>query len=129
MQRIIFFDGVCNLCDLVVSRVFKIDKNHRFLYASLQSETARKLLKTGDIAKDSIVFYEAGKTYYYADAVIRILNTLGGVYRLISWILRVFPRPLRDFAYRLVAANRYRLFGQKAECRLATEAEKDYFLD
>ncbi len=128
MQRIIFFDGVCNLCDSAVSKVFKIDKNHKFLFASLQSETAQKHLKKQDFEKDSIVYFEAGKSFYFSDAVIEILKVLGGGYLILASVIGLFPKAFRDFIYRKVAANRYRIFGKKAECRLPSETEKSYFL-
>ncbi|MCC2678807.1 MAG: yuxK [Pseudobdellovibrio sp.] len=129
MQRIIFFDGVCNLCDSVVSRVFKIDKKHKFLFASLQSEAAQRLLKKQDFEKDSIVYFEDGHCYYEADAVLKILQDLGGGYRFFAGVLRIFPRSFRDWIYRKVAKNRYQLFGKKSQCRMASANEKAYFLD
>lgn len=128
MQRIIFFDGVCNLCDSVVSKLFKIDKNHRFYFSSLQSETAKKLLKKQDLAKNSIVYFEEGQTYYFADAVIKIFLELGGAYKFAAMILGALPPLISNFMYKIIAQNRYRLFGQKAQCRLPSTAEKAYFL-
>ena len=43
-QRIILFDGVCNLCNSAVNFVIKRDKTSVLKFASLQSEE-RKIIK------------------------------------------------------------------------------------
>jgi predicted DCC family thiol-disulfide oxidoreductase YuxK len=43
-MKIIFFDGYCNLCNGFVDWVVKRDTHAQFKFASLQSETAKKLL-------------------------------------------------------------------------------------
>ena len=45
MEKIILFDGVCNLCNSSVQFIIKRDPNGHFKFASLQSETGQKLLK------------------------------------------------------------------------------------
>ena len=44
-------------------------------------------------------------------------------------VLLAVPRPMRDLLYRVVAKNRYRWFGQKAECWIPTPALRARFLD
>jgi predicted DCC family thiol-disulfide oxidoreductase YuxK len=39
------------------------------------------------------------------------------------------PRPLRDFAYRAFARNRYRLFGRSEVCLVPTPELRRRFLD
>ncbi|MGH2566466.1 MAG: thiol-disulfide oxidoreductase DCC family protein, partial [Ginsengibacter sp.] len=43
-QSIILFDGVCNLCNVAVQFVIKRDRKNQFVFASLQSEEAKKIL-------------------------------------------------------------------------------------
>lgn len=146
---ILFFDGVCGLCNRFVDLMLRADKRGRYRYAPLQGETAQRLLgpqaqagdrETGDRPLDSsqasgpqagdpqsFVFLEKDKRYEQSNAVLLALSGLGGTWRLIS-LLYVFPRPLRDFVYRIVARNRYRWFGRRDECRLPTPEERDRFL-
>ena len=153
---ILFFDGVCGLCNRFVDLMLRADRRGRYRYAPLQGETAQRLLgpqdqdqagdpETGDRETgdpplgssqvsdsqtgdpQSFVFLEKDKRYEQSNAVLLALSGLGGTWRLIS-LLYVFPRPLRDFVYRIVARNRYRWFGRRDECRLPTPEERDRFL-
>ena len=160
---ILFFDGVCGLCNRFVDFMLKADSRNRFLYAPLQGETARSLLGMdgeagGGVAGDhqtndpppggpvksdspggpdtgglqlgnprSFVFLEKDAFNEQSNAVLLAMRRLGGAWHLIA-VLYVFPRPLRDFVYRIVARNRYRWFGRRDACRLPTPEERDRFL-
>lgn len=130
-ERIIFFDGVCNLCDGFVQFVLKRDKNKMFKFSSLQSGFAqKKLAKLGENAQNlnTIFYLKDEKLFSQSQAVIEIAKDLGFPYRIIS-VFQVFPRSFRDFLYQKVAKNRYKLFGQKNECMLPTPELKNRFLD
>lgn len=129
MPRIIFFDGICPLCNRFVRLVFKFDNGRFFHYASLQSETAKKLLPAADVAGDSIVYYESGQTYSKSKAVLRIMFQIGGLWTLSALVFSVLPVRLRDIIYDWVARNRYRMFGKLESCPLPTAQQKTYFLE
>jgi len=115
---VILFDGVCNLCSGFVQFVVPRDPEGRFRFASLQSEVGTELLAEHDLPTDeleSIVLIEGEDSYVKSAAVLRIAKLLGGAYALL-WPFRFLPRFVRDGAYDLVAANRYRLFGKKDRC-------------
>lgn len=117
-QNIVFFDGVCNLCSSLVQWLIKRDKKGVLFYAPLQGETAKNLLVDEKWQKnDSIVFYIEGKFYSKSTAVLKIFSVLGLPYSF-AFLLFVFPRFIRDFAYDWVAKNRYKWFGKKTECWL-----------
>lgn len=133
-QPILFFDGVCGLCNRFVDFMLRADSQHRFRYAPLQGETARRLLGMDDEAEGrqavdprSFIFLDTDRRFEQSHAVLHAMIRLGGAWRLIA-VLYVFPRPLRDFVYRIVARNRYRWFGRREECRLPTPEERDRFL-
>ncbi|MEZ5023494.1 MAG: DUF393 domain-containing protein [Chitinophagales bacterium] len=44
-NRIVLFDGVCNLCNSSVQFTIKRDKNELLKFASLQSEVGESLLE------------------------------------------------------------------------------------
>ena len=126
---IVFFDGVCNLCNGFIDFLVSHDRARALRYASLQGKTSRELLGI-DIGRElsSVVLIENGKILRESDAVLRILSKLGG-----PWILapgfKILPRALRDWAYRFVARNRYRWFGKRETCRLPSPEERALFLD
>ena len=117
-QNIVFFDGVCNLCSVVVQWLIKHDKKNVLFFAPLQGSTAKELVPSSDIVKvDSIVFFYQGKIYHKSTAVLKIISLLSFPYSL-GFLLFVLPRFVRDFVYDWVAKNRYHWFGKKAACWL-----------
>lgn len=129
-RPVIFFDGVCGLCDHFVDFVIARDGKRRFLFAPLQGITAADLLNVPDDATfDSVVLWDDGKMFQKSTAVVRILWKLGGVWRALGAILWLVPWPLRNVGYRMVARWRYRLFGRKEVCRMPKPDERERFLD
>ncbi len=128
-QKIVFFDGVCHLCNGFVDQVISSDAKHRqFLFAPLQGTTAEQLLKPEDRANlDSVIYFEAGRVYTKSTAVLKILSQLSGFYKLFA-LLRITPPFLRDFIYNIIAKNRYAWFGERDFCRLPQPEERAYLL-
>ena len=129
-QNIIFFDGVCNLCNGVVNTLIDLDTRHNLLFAPLQGETYQQystatVQKTADFS--TIIFVQQGREYTKSDAAIRIIACLGGFYQ-VSLGLLIIPRFLRNAAYNLVARNRYRWFGARETCRIPTPELRARFL-
>lgn len=127
-HRIVFFDGVCGLCNRAVDRLMRIDRNASLRFAPLQGETAQAMLPKGMAdALESVIYLRDGEVLGGADAAIRIMTDLGG-WRKINGALWIVPRPLRDAVYRWIARNRYRWFGKRETCRLPTAEERERFL-
>jgi predicted DCC family thiol-disulfide oxidoreductase YuxK len=125
----VFFDGVCGMCNHLVDFILKRDRQGRILLAPLQGETAQSLLPPGDRGNlSSLLLRKEGCWYRRSAAVVRILWTLGGVWNVLGWLLWVIPLPLRDLGYRMTARLRYRLFGKKETCRLPTPEERGRLL-
>lgn len=130
-KKVILFDGICNLCNNTVNMVIKQDKKNTFLFASLQSDTGKKILtdlKIDSSKMDSIILYDPSIAYYTkSSAALKIMNDLGGWWK-ITQIFWVFPAPLRNVIYDLIARNRYRWFGKKEQCMIPTPELKSKFL-
>ena len=127
-KKIIFFDGVCHLCNSFVDTVVSLDRSHVFQFAPFQGETAKALLNDQDRnSLETVIYFEAGVPYRKSSAVIKILTKLGGPYKLLNlgWII---PRFLRDAMYGFVAKNRYAWFGKEETCRIPTPEERSYLL-
>ena len=126
---ILFFDGVCGLCNHAVDFVMRNDSRSRIRFAPLQGATAAELLESQDVANlNSMVMLEHGRAFRRTAAAVRILWNLGGFWNVLGWLLWVVPAPLRDVAYRLVAATRYRFFGKRETCRMPTPEERSRIL-
>ncbi len=131
-KKLILFDGVCNLCNDVVLKIIRQDKNDIFLFTALQSNTGKNIInELGiDISKiDSIVLYIPGGNYFIkSEAVFKIANEFKGAWKIIQ-IFRVLPVFLNDFFYDFIARNRYRWFGKKEECMVPTKKLNSKFLN
>ncbi|WP_205967523.1 thiol-disulfide oxidoreductase DCC family protein [Aquisalinus luteolus] len=129
---VIVFDGVCNLCNGSVQFVLKRDDAGLFRFASVQSMTGSRMVReAGYDPQDPSTFLlvESGRAYEKSDAVIRILSRLNHPWPLISKAMSVVPRFIRDPGYRLVARNRYRLFGKRDTCMIPSPGVRERFLD
>lgn len=127
---VVFFDGVCGMCNRFVDFLLRHDRQGVFRFAPLQGETARNFLPRSDTdSLGSLVLMSHGKAYRRSSAVVRILLGLGGCWAIQGALLWLIPLPLRNLGYRLVAFCRYRLFGKKESCRLPSPEERERFLD
>ena len=126
-QHIVLFDGVCNLCNGAVRFILARDPEGHFRFASLQSETARRLLKD-DAPAETIVLIEAGKTYTKSTAALRIARGLRFPWPLL-YALVAIPRPLRDLVYDWVARHRYAWFGKRETCPVPTPEVRWRFME
>lgn len=128
-HKVIFFDGVCGLCNGFVDFIMSVDKQEQFLFSPLQSEFAKQHLPaemTTDLK--SVVYLKNGKQYSKSDAVLRIMNDLGGIWKL-TQLGKILPKDIRNKAYDLVAENRYKLFGKRETCRLPSVKERARFVN
>lgn len=126
---IIFFDGVCGMCNRFVDLILKIDNKGVFMFAPIQGETAKQMLPPlSESPQEWSMFYldERG-VYKESDAFLEVYRHLGGVWRLLN-LLGLVPRGIRNFVYRTVARNRYRWFGRRDACRIPSPEEQCRFL-
>jgi predicted DCC family thiol-disulfide oxidoreductase YuxK len=132
-QNIVFFDGVCGLCNRTVDFVLREDRERTFLFSPLQGETFRRIAKDHPEAlnADSLFVLTRGSDkeilLQRSDASLYILENLPRYH----WLARIgqkFPAPIRDTFYRLIAATRYQIWGKRDSCRLPTPDERTRFL-
>jgi predicted DCC family thiol-disulfide oxidoreductase YuxK len=127
---VILFDGVCNLCNGAVQFIIRRDKKNVFRFASLQSDPAKKMMASAGLPPDkldSIIVIKNNRVYRESDAAIEIAKEFSGGWKLLSWF-GIFPKIVRDPAYRLIARYRYRLFGKRDICMIPTPDLKSKFL-
>jgi len=122
-QKIILFDGVCNLCNGSVQFIIKHDKHGVFIFAPLQSESSQSLLEklsSTHPGLDTVILVDDENIYTESEAIVRIARELSGPWRIISWG-KVMPGFLRNGLYRLVSKYRYAIFGRSDSCMVPTE--------
>jgi len=117
-RRIVFFDGVCSLCQRSVQFILPRDPKGLFLFASLQENLASQLIPNSMSSVDeqgSIILWEEGKISYRSTAVLRIVRKLSGWWPLL-YVFILVPPFIRDAVYDWVAKNRYRWWGKTDSC-------------
>ena len=129
-MNIIVFDGVCNFCNRIVKIIIRHDPGCQIHFAAQQSEAGEKLIKELAIkeSSNSVLFVKDGLVYYKSDAVIEIAKLLTGWPSIFKYGI-IVPRFLRNAIYKLIAANRYKLFGKKENCMVPKAADKERFLN
>jgi predicted DCC family thiol-disulfide oxidoreductase YuxK len=134
---IILYDGVCGLCNRLIQFVLKHDSQDRFRFASLQSDFAAQVLRRQGAAPEDLdtvyVLLDHGlreeRLTSRSDAAITVFRELGGGWAALGAALRAFPSWLRNWGYKLVARNRYRIFGKYDSCPIPYEKDRRRFLD
>jgi len=134
---VILYDGICGLCNRLVRFILTQDKSGRLYFASLQSDFAAKILRRHDLDTtdlDTFHFVEnyeqpSERVFQRSDAVLRVGRELGGFWAVLAAVAKVLPRALRDLLYRIIARNRYRVFGRYETCMLPAPNQRSRFLD
>ncbi len=130
-RDIVIFDGVCNFCIGAVNFIIKRDPKGVFAFTPMQSDIAKTLMKKHQVKEeglDTFLLIKDGDCYVRTDAVLEISKNLTGLWHLFS-IFKILPRPTRDYFYRLLARNRYNLFGKRKSCLIPTPEIRRRFID
>lgn len=129
-EAVIFFDGVCNLCNSAVQFVIERDGKNYFKFAALQSDFAVSTLADYSLQVkqgDSFVLLENNKVYEQSTAALRVAKKLNGFWPLL-YILIIIPPFVRNAVYRFIGHNRYKWFGKQESCWVPTPELKRKFL-
>lgn len=138
-DALLLFDGTCGFCAGSVQFVLRHESRRKTLtFASLQSETGSRVRRAhpelDDV--DSVIWYEpatpgrAETVLVRSSAVVRVLDYLGGLWRILGWLARIIPRFVRDAAYDFVARHRHQLVrGRGPMCLVPSEDQRARFID
>ena len=134
-ETVLFFDGVCGLCNHFVDFLLVRDRVQCLRYAPLQGETFQEVARENPqlAGIDSLVVAHRGldgitEVLIRSRGALFVLSQLSGGWKVLATMLQVIPSPLADIAYRFIASVRYQIFGKHQSCRLPTPAERGLFL-
>ncbi|MBI4377955.1 MAG: thiol-disulfide oxidoreductase DCC family protein [Nitrospinae bacterium] len=125
------FDGLCNFCSKSVEFIIKQDKKAIFRFAAIQSRTGGELIRQFGMDPNDIktfMLVKGGRAYIRSEAVLQIVKQFQAPWRFLL-VLRLIPRPVRDWAYTLFANNRYRWFGKMEKCMVPSPDINARFMD
>jgi predicted DCC family thiol-disulfide oxidoreductase YuxK len=117
---VVFMDGRCALCAFGARSITRLDRTREFKICPIQSPVGRAVLQHYGLDPsdpDSWLYLHHGKAETSLDAIMTVGRRLGGIGYVMS-AFYVFPRPMRDWLYRRLARNRYKLFGRAEMCAL-----------
>lgn len=128
---IVVFDAECLLCNGWVQFLLRHDRRGEIRFASIQGVNGRRLLDQAGLQTeglDTLLVIDGDRSWRYSAAIFQVLDQLGWPWRL-AWVAWLVPSVFRDAAYRLIARNRYRIFGRAETCILPPADFATRFLD
>lgn len=142
-RLLVIYDGHCGLCNRAVRWFLRRDSFDRLRFVPSHSpKIAALLVKHGanavtpaanaSPATSILVLCNLDqpeeKLLARSDAIAALMAQLPRPWPALGVVLRLIPRPLRDLGYKIIAANRYRIWGRLEACPLPTDAERTKFL-
>ena len=129
-DKVILFDGVCNLCNSSVQFIIRHDTEVQFKFAALQSSFGQQQLKIFGIPLDalnSVILIKGAVAFQRSDAALEIARDFTGMWKGLYYF-KIIPRFFRDWIYDQISKNRYSLFGKRDECMIPTSELKARFI-
>ncbi len=120
-KPLVLIDGICNFCVESVRHILELEKEPYFYFASFQTEIGKEVCRKYNINPeklDSIILIENGKTYDKSSAALKIASKLKFPLKQLAFFAWFIPKIVRDWVYKVVARNRYKIFGKRNECYL-----------
>lgn len=130
-RPIVVFDALCPLCSANARFILKRDRRGHFRLASMQGPAGAALYRRFGIdpaGPETMIVVEDGRALRDSDAVLAIWRGLGWCWRAAAALARSVPRFVRDPLYRLIARNRYRLFGRRETCWVPDADDRERML-
>lgn len=124
---ILFYDGSCGLCHWCVNLVLKQETAPVIKFATLQGETAARLLGAKATALNTVWFKIGNEYFSKSQAIFALAGFLNFPFSLLS-VGKYLPKALSDWLYDIVAKNRHRLGLQPEVCSLPGKDVRARFL-
>lgn len=119
-NKIILFDGICQLCHFSVKFIKKRDSKNKFIFYSLQSKEGSEILKKylpENKTLESVILIDNDIAFIKSAAALQICYYLDGSVKIL-FFFKFIPEFFRDFIYDLIAKYRYKIFGVRDSCSL-----------
>jgi predicted DCC family thiol-disulfide oxidoreductase YuxK len=126
---LLFFDGICALCNKSVRFILRHEKTTLIQFVALESDAAKLLLKNFcfPIEIDSVIFVTHDQCIVRSDVLIALARYLKFPWSFIS-VIRFIPKPIRDRIYDQIARIRYHIWGKYDTCPLPDDDSSKRFV-
>ncbi|MEM6587081.1 MAG: DCC1-like thiol-disulfide oxidoreductase family protein [Pseudomonadota bacterium] len=128
---VIVFDGECVLCSWFFRFVLRHDRDKRFCFAMAQAEIGQSLYGSLGMPLDDFqtnLVIRDGWIYTDLDAFAAAMSALGWPWKGLA-VTRHLPGFIKRPVYRVIAANRYRVFGRYQMCIRPDAEVQERFLE
>ena len=133
---VLLYDGDCGFCARSVQFVLAQETartGYLLRFAPLHGDFGTHVTAQFPFAAtaNSVVWFEqagdgAPRAHIRSDAALSVLTYLGGAWRILAWLGRAVPRPIRDAVYNAIAIRRHTLTAPA--CLLPSADERQRFL-
>lgn len=125
-KKIIFYDDECGFCNKFILFVIKHDVNDVFRFTPLNKLSLYS--ERIDLTEiDSIILSDKERFFIYSDAIIQILNE-NNTTKPWAFILKIFPKSIRDIGYKITAKIRKRIIKNNYSCTIPSKKVRDKFI-
>ena len=124
---IVVFDGFCVLCNNYVTWTSERNPSKNIFFTNFQStfiKTNHPEITLGDTI---FVITQENKILKKSEAIKHCIKHLN-INPIIKFIFLFSPNFLLDICYRIIATNRYRLFGKLDVCSIPSKISKENIL-
>ena len=121
IDKVVYFDGICGLCDLSVNLLVKMDTQKNLKFSSLQGKSGQILLSDLKIDLNefnTVLFKVNDQVYTKSTAVFKIIDSIGGWIKIFK-IFNLLPTKFNDWVYSKIAKNRFKYFGKLDSCDIS----------
>ena len=134
---VVFYDGVCGLCNRFVRFLLHRDRRGSLRFAPLQGRVASEALARHGVDAGDLDTVQVLTGWGTTDerllqrsrAVLHVVTELGGVWALAARLASLVPAAIADRVYAGVARRRYRTFGKYDSCPIPPPEWRDRVLE
>lgn len=124
------FDGECGFCNKTIMFIARNEKNNTFKFISNVSVLGTKILlmnKIKGMEKSTIILVENENEIYTKSVAIRKVLLKISYYKMIGYLMFLFPKRLSDYVYDLISKNR-KLIIKNNICEIPTSEIRKKFI-
>ena len=125
--EVIVIDGYCNICSKFYQFIVKYDINNKYKLSEFDSLFSKQ--NNLELKKiNSIVLVKKDKSILKNSKALKSIFYNIPKLKPLYYILKITPEFISDFAYKIMANNRYNLFGKRESCSISSK-KKDKFIN
>tara|TARA_B110001469_G_C9488468_1_gene244549 strand:- start:61 stop:459 length:399 start_codon:yes stop_codon:yes gene_type:complete len=121
-SSVIIYDGNCGFCNQTVLFIAKKDVHDNFSFVASLSELGKELLlqnKIEGLEKSTLILIENDKLVYTRGTALRKIILKLPNYKIIGYLMYLFPTVLTNFIYNVLSKNRKKIM-KNNNCEIPT---------